>query len=126
MALDFVAVAGEAAAGSIFVTPWPFPADVAGSVDFTAAYRVVSDGVAPGPLALPAYEATWVLLEALERDLAAHRVPTRAGVAVALAVVERNGLLGRVAFDFDDEQDWDDARLYWYRVGADGTPERLP
>jgi ABC-type branched-subunit amino acid transport system substrate-binding protein len=64
-------------------------------------------------LALPAYEATWVVLEALERDIAAHGAPSRAGVAAALATVERDGLLGRIAFD--SQGDWDDAPLYWYR-----------
>ena len=138
-ASDFIAVAGEAAEGSVFVTPWPFPADVPGSdelrfflenlssgekTDFVAAYRAVSNGVPPGPLALPAYEATWVLLEALERDIAAHGVPTREGIAAALPATERDGLLGRITFDAS--RSWDGAPLYWYRVGPGGVPERVP
>ena len=122
-ATDFVAVAGEAAEGAVFVTPWPFPADVPGGADFIAAYQEVSGGVMPGPLALPAYEATWVLLEALERDVTAHGAPTREGVGASLPATERDGLLGHVAFDAGHS--WGAAPLYWYRIGAGGTAQRI-
>jgi branched-chain amino acid transport system substrate-binding protein len=119
-AADFSAVAGEAAAGALFITPWPFPTDVPGSAGFVAAYRALSPDVPPpGPLALPAYEATWVLLEALEQDIAAHGTATREGVAAALADVKRNGLLGRITFGHG--LSWDTASLRWYRVGTDGV-----
>jgi ABC-type branched-subunit amino acid transport system substrate-binding protein len=109
-ATDFAAVAGEAAKGARFVTPWPFPADTPGSADFVAAYRGMGPHVEPpGPLALPAYDATQRVLEALERDIAAHGTPTREGMAAALADVE----LG-------------DVTLYWYRIGADGVPGYTP
>ena len=88
-------------------------------MDFVAAYRAVSYHVPPpGPLALPAYEAAWVLLEALERDIAAHGAPTRKGVGAALAATQREGLLGTIAFDV--ERNWNDAPLYWYRISAEG------
>lgn len=113
-AADFAAVAGGLAEGARFITPYPFPADVSGTADFAAAYGSLGPHVPPpGPLALPAYEATWVLLKALERDIAAHGMPSRTGVAVALATVERDGLLGRIAFD--SARDWDGPLLYWYR-----------
>lgn len=115
---DFVAVAGQAAAGTVFVTPWPLPRDVAGGHDFLAAYRRVSDGTEPGPLALPAYEATWVLLEALERAGAEGELG-RQGVAAALADVERRGLLGKITLAPD--RAGTDLGLYWYRVGSDGA-----
>ncbi len=121
---DFVAVAGEAAEEAFFVTPWPFPVDIPGSADFLAAYQEVSGGVPPGPLALPAYEATWVLLEALERDIVAHGAPTRGGVAAALLATGRDGLLGHIIFDAGCN--WGDAPLYWYRVGAGGVPVLVP
>ncbi len=117
---DFVAVAGEAAEGAVFATPWLFPAEVSGGADFVVDYRAVSNGMSPGPLALPAYEATWVLLEALERDITAHGVPTREGVAAALPATGRDGLLGHIAFDAGHS--WGDAPLHWYRVGAEGVP----
>jgi len=134
-AADFVAVAGEAAEGTVFVTPYLFPEDgetgfllespISGEqVDFIAAYRAVSNGVPPGPLALQAYEATWVLLEALERAIAAHGAPTREGVAAALADVEHEGLLGHVVLDAG--RNWGDPPLYWYRIGAGGELERVP
>jgi ABC-type branched-subunit amino acid transport system substrate-binding protein len=123
-ASDFAAVAKGAARGVVFVTPWPFPGDEAGflSQDLASAYRAVSNGVEPGPAALPAYEATWVLLEALERDIAARGEPTRGGLAAVLPGTGREGGLGHIAFDAD--RDWDGAPLYWYRVGTQG-PARL-
>lgn len=122
-ATDFVAVAGEAAEGAVFVTPWSFPADVPGGADFVAAYQEVSGGVMPGPLALPAYEATWVLLEALERDVTAHGAPTREGGSAALPATGRDGMLGHIIFDAG--HNWGAAPLYWYRIGAGGTAQRI-
>jgi len=120
---DFAAVAGGAAEGVLFATPWPFPADVLDGADFAAAYRAVSNGVSPGPLAAPAYEATWVLLEALQRDLAVHRTPTREGVTAALPATGRQGILGFIAFDAG--RSWGQAPVYWYRIGAQGVVERV-
>jgi ABC-type branched-subunit amino acid transport system substrate-binding protein len=132
-AADFAAVAGDAAAGAVFVTSWPFPGDETGffpenpvsgpESDFAVAYQDASNGVPPGPLALPAYEATWILLEALERDIAARGEPTRAGMAAALAATERAGRLGRITFDATHA--WGDAPLYWYRVGTGGVPHLI-
>jgi branched-chain amino acid transport system substrate-binding protein len=119
-AADFVAVAGQAAEGAVFVTPWP----VSAAAGFAAAYQGVSNSLPPGPLALPAYEATWVLLDALQRDIAAHRVPTRAGMAAALPATEREGVLGRIRFDAGHS--WGSASLYWYRIGRRGVLEPMP
>ena len=118
-AKDFVAVAGESAQGVTFVTPWPFPLDVPGGDAFTADYRAISDGVEPGPLALPTYEGTWMLLAALEKA-ALSAEPTRRGVSAALWTVEREGVLGHVAFD--EEHSWSGESLYWYRIGPAGVP----
>jgi ABC-type branched-subunit amino acid transport system substrate-binding protein len=118
---DFVAVAGEAAEGVTFVSPTPNPSIL--PIRVLAAYQEVSNGAPPGPLALLAYEATWVLLEALERDIAAHGAPTREGVAAALLATERDGLLGHITFDTD--HNWGDAPLYWYRIGAEGVAQRI-
>jgi ABC-type branched-subunit amino acid transport system substrate-binding protein len=119
-AADFVAVAGQAAEGAVFVTPWPFPADVSAAADFAAAYRAVSNGLPPGPLALLAYEATWVLIDALQRDIAAHGTPAREGIAAALPSTRREGLLGLIAFDTG--RSWDGAPLYSYCICAGGVP----
>jgi branched-chain amino acid transport system substrate-binding protein len=112
---DFVAVAEETADGTVFVTPWPFLDD--GNI--VSAYQTVSNGVPPGPLALPAYEATWVLLEALERDIVANRKPTRTGMVVTLPDTRREGELGYITFDAG--LSWGDAPLYWYRYDAEGA-----
>lgn len=113
-AADFAAVAGPWAEGTVFVTPWPFPQDLEGGAAFSAAYQEVSGGAGPGPLALPAYWATRWLLEALRADLTAHQTPSRAGVAEALsslrpALLQTTGLAP-------------ESPLYWYRLGAGGTP----
>jgi branched-chain amino acid transport system substrate-binding protein len=109
-AADFAAVAGEAAAGARFVTPWPFPRNLPEEADFATAYQGMGPHVEPpGPLALPAYKATWQVLEALERDIAAHGAPTREGMAAVLAGSESG-----------------DATLYWYRIGEGGVPEYVP
>ncbi len=118
---DFAAVAGEAAVGVGFVTPWPLPGDVAGGEEFAAAYGDESGGTAPGPLALPAYESTWTLLQALE-EAAVGGEPTRSGVGAALAGVERQGVLGRLSFGAGGAGA--DVRLHRYRIGPQGLPVR--
>jgi ABC-type branched-subunit amino acid transport system substrate-binding protein len=122
MADDFVAVAGPAAEGAQVFTPWPRPADLPEGNAFAAAYAAVSNGVAPGYLAAPAYEATRVLLAALEADIAAHGAPSRAGVDAALQRVRREGLLGPISFDAT--RGWPAAPVYGYRFGPAG--ERMP
>lgn len=117
---DFVAVAGPAAAGAVFVTPWPFPGDVPDGDAFIAAYRRVSDGVEPGPLALPAYEATWTLLEALEQAGGDGEL-TRRRVNTALSYARRQGILDE--FIGGDTSEWPEDSLYWYRIAPDGVPE---
>jgi branched-chain amino acid transport system substrate-binding protein len=116
---DFVAVAGPSGQGATFVTPWPFPPDVPGGDAFAVVYRDASDGVEPGPLALPAYEATWMLLEALDRATAGGE-PTRQAISAALSGVEREGVLGRVTFD--EAHGWSGDSFYWYRIGPEGVP----
>jgi len=109
-AADFAAVAGDAAEGALFVTPWPFPTDAPDSADFMAAYRGMGPHVEPpGPLALPAYEAIQLVLEALERDIAANGAPTREGMVAVLAEMESSAVT-----------------LYWYCIGVGGAPEYVP
>ncbi len=120
---DFVSVAGDSAVGCTFVTPWPFPADIPGGDDFAAAYRRVSGGSDPGPLALPAYEGAWTLLQALEEAAAAGR-PTRQRVAAALSHAERAGTLEKLSVR--DGQQWMDLGLYWYQIGPRGVVSLAP
>jgi len=118
---DFASVAGGAAEGALALTPWPFPGDVPGSDAFGESYEAMGYHVGPpGTLALPAYEATWLLLEALERDIEENGVPSRAGMASAIPSTSRTGLLGEIVFDAAGE--WAGAPLYWYEIQPDGLP----
>ena len=118
---DFTAVAGAAAAGATFVTPWPFPQDLPGGDAFVEAYGEVSNGVKPGPLALPAYEAALLLLGAVERA-AAEGPPTRESVSAVLSTIQREDLLRPLSFD---REPGPQTKLYWYRIGSDGVPDPL-
>ncbi|MCX7681618.1 MAG: branched-chain amino acid ABC transporter substrate-binding protein [Anaerolineae bacterium] len=109
-AADFAAIAERAAEGAVFVTPWPLSVS---DTEFVQGYGLVSGGMMPGPLAVPAYEATWVVLEALEREITASGKPGRAEMAVALAATRRTGLLGEVTFG--PTRRWDGAPLYRHR-----------
>lgn len=120
-ASDYFAVAGQSAVRTEYVTPWPFPADVLGGQEFAAAYRRVSGGSEPGPLALPAYEAAQVLLQALEQAAAGGQM-TREGVRAALAETEVR-VLERTAVD--DGRQASGSELYWYRIGPAGHPMLL-
>jgi len=119
---DFPAVAGEAAEGALFLTPWPFPGDVAGGEGFAELYREVSNGIEPGPLALPAYEATRLLLGAVE-DAVEGGEATREGVTSALEELEAEGRLA--VFQLGGSGVPVRMPLYWYRIGDDGVPMLL-
>ena len=108
-ASDFAAVAGGSVTASC-VTPWPLPQGVSGGLAFVEAYTQVSDGLPPGRLALPAYEATWILIEALENAILEHGTPSRQNVAQALELTERSGLLGTISFGTGNR--WETATLY--------------
>lgn len=101
-AADFVAIAGQAAQGAMFVTPWPSPTPASA---FFREYGQASGGLTPGLLAAPAYEATWVVLEALEREIALYGKPGRAGLAATLSATRRVGLLGEITFGPDGSRD---------------------
>ena len=119
---DFPAVAGEAAEGALFLTPWPFPGDVAGGEGFAELYREVSNGIEPGPLALPAYEAARLLLGAVE-DAVEGGEATREGVTSALEELEAKGRLA--VFQLGGSGVPVRLPLYWYRIGDDGVPMLL-
>ncbi len=103
----FAAVAGDAAEGSRFVTPYPFPADVLTTTAWQVAYRAVGPHVPPpGPYALPTYEAVRLLAEAIAEAARAGR-PDRATLAATLPTVRHEGFLGPIAWD---------ARGYWHHA----------
>lgn len=118
-AADFAAIAGAASEGAVFLTPWPFPRDVAGTEEFVELYREVSNGTEPGPLALPAYEAARLLLDAVE-DAVEEGDVTRDGVAHALKELEGEDWLA--TFRVGGRGVPARMPLYWYRIGEDGAP----
>ncbi|GAB4533242.1 MAG: hypothetical protein Kow0063_14970 [Anaerolineae bacterium] len=89
-------VGGQAADGFIFVSPAP-----AGRDAMQAESAVASDLEGLGPRAVLAYDATHVLLDAIELAVRENGHPDRAGVASALSRVRRDGLTGAIAFDAD-------------------------
>lgn len=120
----FGELAGEVVTGTQWVTPYPFPQDLPGTANWIAAYGAVGPHVpAPGPYALPAYEAVQVVAQAIAADVAAHGRPSRAGVAAALPTVRREGLLGPLTFDAAGW--WASAPLYRYAWQA-GSPHLVP
>lgn len=120
----FGELAGEAATGTQWVTPYPFPQDLPATADWIAAYGAVGPHVpAPGPYALPAYEAVQLVAQAIAADVDAQGRPSRAGVAAALPAVRRGGLLGPLAFDAAGW--WASAPLYRY-VWQAGGPRLVP
>lgn len=93
-------VAKAAANNLIFVSPGPDPADLPGAADFRQAYQAQA-GFPAGPRALLAYDATQVLLDAIEQAIVTKQgqKPTRAEVRATLNDVRRQGLSGHISFD---------------------------
>ena len=84
-------IAGPAADGTCYAITAPLFADPSPGSDFAAAYRALA-GHDPGPWAALAYDATYLLLDALERDILARGRPSRDGMIAALSgAVAPNG-----------------------------------
>jgi ABC-type branched-subunit amino acid transport system substrate-binding protein len=122
---EFTAIAGEAIEGVQFVTPYPVPQALLMSNAQTergqdietwiTRYQAIGPHVAPpGIYALPTYEAVYLLSEALARTIETKRLSDkRTGIAIALSTIQRQGLLGTIAWDTDSF--WSQAPLYIYR-----------
>lgn len=95
-----------------FVTPAPLPQD---STDpsFAERYKKISHGVEPRFLATLAYDATKIILQAIERDAHAHGQPTRSGVAASLTQTNYNGLAGHITFDA--QRAWSEGKGWVYK-----------
>ena len=87
-------IAGDAVRGACYAMTAPLYADQA--LSFTPGYQELSGGT-PGPWAALAYDASVLLLDALEREIASLGRPTREGVSVALA--EARGPDGELVFE---------------------------
>ena len=110
--VQLVAVAGAAADGTTLVSPAPAGRDVqaGGHADL-------------GPRAVAAYDATQVLLDAIETAGRRDGQITRPGVITALATVRHRGLTGDIAFDADGRRV--DAPLWLYRIVGAAYPGQL-
>lgn len=100
---QFPRLAGDAAESVFVITPSPLPAD---STDptFTDRYRAIAPGPQPRFLAVLAYDATKVLLNAIRLNIDLSKLPTRKGVEASLTQINYDGLSERIQFDAD--RDW--------------------
>ena len=113
---QFIRLTGDSADGVFVITPSPLPVDSADPT-FTDRYRAISPGPQPRFLAVLAYDATNLLLEAIAQDIQSNKMPTRAGVESAIVQIDYTGLGGR--FSFDAERDWEAGAgwVYEWRAG---------
>ncbi len=92
---QLVQIAGAAAEGATYVAVTPPLVDQG----FAEAYEA-SSGLPPGPYAPLVYDATILLLDALERNIAAEGRPSRSGVIEALSETDKyQGVTGAISFD---------------------------
>lgn len=114
---QLVDVAGTAADGVVVASAAPAGVDLAagGGGDNTAAPDF-------GPRAVMAYDATQVLLAAVESAVRAGGQPTRDGVGTALLAVRVRGLTGDIVFGADGRRV--DAGVWWYRIEGGRYPGR--
>jgi ABC-type branched-subunit amino acid transport system substrate-binding protein len=89
---------------------------------FVDRYKKISQGVEPNFLAAMAYDATKIILQAIERDVKANGKPTRLGVAAALAQTDTNGLSGRITFDAKQNSDEGKRWVYKWEEGKIKRP----
>jgi branched-chain amino acid transport system substrate-binding protein len=122
-----VQVAEAAANDLIFVSPGPDPGDVSGADDFIEAYQTLA-GFPPGPRSVLAYDATNVLLDAIEQAMLARsqavlEPPTRPEVSAIISKVQRHGISGDIAFDVQGQRV--DAPVWVYQISEEEYPGDL-
>ncbi len=111
----FARWAGEAAKGTLYATS----ALLVDDPRFTADYRELA-GTDPGSRAALAYDATHLLLAALEKAIENDGRPTREGVLAALRDQAYQGLTGSIAFNEKGEQI--DPPIQVYMIDESGYP----
>jgi branched-chain amino acid transport system substrate-binding protein len=116
---QFVQIAGNAAEGVTYVGVTP-PLEDQG---FAEAYEAFS-GQPPGPYAPLVYDATGLLLDALERTIAEEGRPSRVGVIEALS--ETDGYEGVTGvFSFDENGQAQQRAVYVYQIVDGQYPGEL-
>ena len=106
-------IAGDAVAGTCYAMTRPAWADLSAGSAFADGYRALS-GSAPGPWAALAYEATALLLDALDREIRQGGQPTRSGVQAQLQ--QAVGVDGQPVF-VAGRRRRADVRVYCYDAG---------
>lgn len=114
---QFATLADSLANGVRFLTPAPFPADLADHT-FAGRYAALSNGVEPRANAVLAYDAARLLMAAITANIRQSGTPSRAGVQAALAQIHFQGLSGPISFDAN--HNWSEAKpwVYEWEYGA--------
>jgi ABC-type branched-subunit amino acid transport system substrate-binding protein len=116
--IHLVNVAGSLAAGLTFVSPAPAGQDVAQPQG-----NLTPDMEGLGPRAVLAYDATHVLLDAIELAIQEDGYPSRQGVKTTLPKVQRRGLTGDIVFDAAGRRV--DAPVWLYNIVDKSYPGRV-
>jgi len=116
--IHLVNVAGSLAAGLTFVSPAPAGHDVAQPHG-----NLTPDKEGLGPRAVLAYDATHVLLDAIELAIQEDGYPSRQGVKASLPKVQRRGLTGGIVFDAAGRRV--DAPVWLYNIVDKSYPGRV-
>ena len=120
---DFLKIGGPMAEGAYYVSLVPDPRQLESAGEFMASYRDLS-GREAWASAVYAYDATNLLLTAVERAIREGGKPDRASVARALASMESyGGLTGGIAFD--DKGARVAPKVYIYRIAKLCYPGQL-
>ncbi len=107
-------------AGKCFATDAPFPRDWPAARRALATFPDVSGGFQPGPRSITAYDATRLILSALQAEARSGRQPGRAELAHALRAATHAGLLGPI--QFDPQGRMVDPPVWVYRFDQSGEP----
>jgi ABC-type branched-subunit amino acid transport system substrate-binding protein len=113
-----VNVAGSAANGLSYPSPAPAGKD---ALQIQSNSALDKEGL--GPRGVLAYDATNVLLDAIERAVQENGYPSRQGVIVTLPEVRRHGLTGEIAFDAMGRRV--DAFVWLYNIADKSYPGRM-
>ena len=120
---DFLKIGGPMAEGAYYISLAPDPRQLESAGEFMASYRDLS-GREAWASAVYAYDATNLLLTAVERAIREGGKPDRASVARALASMESyGGLTGGIAFD--DKGARVAPKVYIYRIAKLCYPGQL-
>jgi branched-chain amino acid transport system substrate-binding protein len=120
---DFIKIGGQMAEGAYYISLAPDPRQLEDAEEFRASYRALS-GTEAWASAIYAYDATNLLLTAVERAIGEGGKPDRAAVVRALASMESyEGLTGEIAFDNKGARVA--AKVYIYRIAKLCYPGQL-